>query len=297
MRALSRLQGSVICQSVADIEIADKLAPRARQFVVFGAIVASMMAASPEARAQNRGPLNPSNCAGVGMTVGGAAGSQVSNKNTNRIIGAALGALGGAAAGHWLCSPSEERSRQGANRDSSYERAANFGLDPSQRQRMNSVEDTSGRGVDRLPPKAPLSLGMRTELDRMAQVAIDAKYAWKKALFDTQAAQNGRMGQIPASVIEREQLARSDFDASRSQFSSLVAKLNNGGDGLQPVAVGRYIEVSAALLELSTDKRTTFELINRMDNQLQNESPAYREETQAAQVARENRQQGRVAMR
>ncbi|MCZ8255001.1 MAG: hypothetical protein O9327_04975 [Polaromonas sp.] len=296
MRALSRLQASVICQSVADEEVANKLAPRARQFVVFGAMVAAMLAATPEARAQSNGPLNPSNCAAVGMTVGGAAGSQVSNKNSERIIGAALGALGGAAAGHWLCSPSEDRSRMGAGRDSSYDRAANYGMDQNQRQRMVSVEDRTGRGVGPSAPKAALGLNERAELDRMAQGAIDAKYAWKKSLFDLQSAQNGRSGPLPAGLVEREQLARQDFDAARNQFSIVVAKLNNGTEGMPPKAVGRYIEVSAALLELSTDKRTSFDLINRMDNQLQNESMAYREETQAAQASREQRM-NRVGMR
>lgn len=295
MRALSRLQGTVIVQAVADQEVAEKLTPRARQFVVFGAMVAAMLAASPDARAQHNGPLSPSNCAAVGMTVGGAAGSQVSSKNSNRIIGAALGALGGAAAGHWLCSPSEDRSRAGVGRDSSYDRAANYGTTSYQPQRMNSVEDNSGRGVPRQAPKAALSLMERNELDRMAQEAIDAKYAWKKALFDVQTAQNGR-GNMMANALEREQMARGDFDSARNQFASVVAQLNNGAEGQPPKAVGRYIEVSAALLELSTDKRTTFDMINRMDNQLQNESMAYREQTQAAQANRENRSQ-RVVLR
>lgn len=296
MRALSRLQASVICQSVADEEVANKLAQRAREFVVFGAMVAAMLAASPDARAQSNGPLNPSNCAAVGMTVGGAAGSQISNKNSNRIIGAALGALGGAAAGHWLCSPSEDRSRAERNRDSSYDRAANYNPDFNQRQRISSVEDNSGRGIGRAAPKSALSLNERAELDRMAQEAIDAKYAWKKSLFDLQSAQNGRSGPLPAGLVEREQLARQDFDAARNQFAIVVAKLNNGNDGMPPKAVGRYIEVSAALLELSTDKRTSFDHINRMDNQLQNESMAYREETQAAQASREQRS-SRVVLR
>lgn len=260
MNALSRLQAAVIFQAAEDESIASKLTSRAKTMIVFGVLVAAGLA-SQDAHAQ-QGPLTPSNCAGVGMTVGGAAGAATGKTNTQHIIGAALGALGGAAAGNWLCSPKSTRSQ-----DSSYANAANYGY--------GNGGGNPSYAVERQSPRAPLSFSEREHLDGLSKGAIDAKYEWKKSLYmiDQARAQNNQMAFN--SARETESQARQSFEQRRAAFATTVAKLNNGAEGIEPRAVGRYIEISAALLELNTESRMSYQMLEARDNEMKSRSQAY----------------------
>lgn len=263
MKALSRLQSSVICQAVESDAVAAKFTARARTYVAFGALVASALMAQG-AHAQ-QGPMSPGNCAAVGATVGGVAGSQYGNTNARNAIGAALGALGGAAAGYWLCNPSPARSQ-----DSSYNAAANYG------------SGDAGAMVERQSPKQSLSFSERERLDELSRKAIDAKYAWKAALWEVeQSRQHGNKASMP-TTMEREAQTRSDFERSRHAFATTVSRLNTGAGGEAPRAVGRYIEVSAALLDMPTDRGVSFHMLESRDRQLQDRSPAYLQEAERA---------------
>lgn len=262
MKALSRLQSSIICQAVESEAVASKFTTRARTYVAFGALVATALMAQG-AHAQ-QGPISPGNCAAVGATVGGVGGSQYGNTSAKNAIGAAIGALGGAAVGYWLCDPSPARSK-----DSSYNQAANYG------------SGNGGDVIERQSPKQALSFSERERLDEMSRKAIDAKYAWKASVWDVeQARQHNKAGMT--SALERESQARADFERSRHSFATTVGRLNTGANGEAPRAVGRYIEVSAALLDLSTDRGVTFQQLESRDRQLQDQSPSYLQEAQRA---------------
>lgn len=263
MKALSRLQSTVMFQAAGIEQVASKMTDRAKTLVVFGALVAASLAAtSGDAHAQSQ-VLTPGNCATVGGTVGGLAGSQAGRTNLQNAVGAALGALGGAAAGHWLCS-AKERSQ-----DSSYSNAASYGM-------------SGGAKVDPSTPKAALSITERERLDEMSKAAIDAKWKWKKSLWEVDQARNSGFQARIQSAMEAESQARQNFDRTRGSFSSTVAKLNNGADGAAPRAVGRYIEISASLLELTTEARVSYQMLEERDMKMQERSPAYKEAADAA---------------
>lgn len=256
MKALSRLQSTVMFQAAGIEDVAKKMSERARTLVVFGALVASAMAAMPNA-AQAQ-VMTPGNCATAGATVGGLVGSQAGKSNLQNAVGAALGALGGAAAGHWLCSPSER------SKDSSYDNAASYGM-------------SGGAKVDPSVPKQPLSITERERLDEMSKAAIDAKWKWKKSLWEVDQARKSGFGARVNSALEAESQARQSFDRARGSFASTVARLNTGGEGAAPRAVGRYIEISASLLELSTETRVSYQMLEERDMRMQERSPAYKE--------------------
>ena len=272
MKALSRLQSTVMFQAVEVEEVAAKMNGRAKTMVSFGVLVAAALAAQG-AQAQ-QGPMSPSNCAAVGATVGGLAGSQIGNSNTKHAIGAALGALGAGAAGYWLCSPKPARSQ-----DASYASAANYGQASGNGNGSGSGNDT---GIERQEPKAPLSYSERERLDQMSKEAIDAKWVWKKALWEVDRAGQRNFAPGVQSAKEREAEARQNFEEKRAVFATTVARLNNGFEGSPPRAVGRYIEVSASLLELTTESRVTYQMLEARDRQMQERSPAYHEEANRA---------------
>lgn len=263
MKALSRLQSTVMFQAAGIEEVANKMTERAKTLVVFGVLVAASLAATTgNAKAQSQ-VLTPGNCATVGGTIGVLVGSVAGKTNLQSAVGAALGALGGAAAGNWLCSP-KERSQ-----DSSYNHAANYG--------MSGVVK-----VDPSTPKVALSITERERLDDMAKTAIDAKWKWKKSLWEVDQARNAGFQARVQSALENESQARQDFGRARGSFATTVAKLNNGGDGAAPRAVGRYIEISASLLELTTEARVSYQMLEERDMKMQERSPAYKEAADAA---------------
>ncbi|MEJ6002708.1 hypothetical protein [Paucibacter soli] len=264
MKALSRLQNTVLFQAVEIEEVSSKFVARAKTLVAFGVLVAVALA-SQGAHAQQQGPLTPSNCAMVGTTIGGVLGAASGKTNVQQIVRGALGALGGAAAGNWLCSPKPARSQ-----DSSYAQAANYGYGSNQ---------PGGYAVERQSAKAPLSFSERETLDGMSKGALDAKYEWKKALWQVdqagQRANGNRNNPGLQSALENEAQARRDFEQRRAVFATTVAKLNNGAEGIEARAVGRYVEISGAMLELSTDNRVSFQMLEARDNQLKAQSQAY----------------------
>lgn len=270
MKALTRLQNSVLFQAAENDEVASKMTLRAKQFVTFGVLVAAALA-SQGAHAQNQ-VLTPSNCATVGATVGGVSGAASGKTNVQQVVWGALGALGGAAAGNWLCSP-KTRSM-----DSSYENAARYGMG-----------DGHGVEVDRQAPKMSLSITERDRLDEMSGAAINAKYAWKKSLFDIdQASQRGFSAGVNAAR-EQEAINRAEFERARGAFASAVARLNAGADGNPPRAVGRYLEISASLLELDTNSRVSYQMLEERDTMLKGRSPAYSLEADRVGRMRANR--------
>jgi hypothetical protein len=258
MKALTRLKSTVMFQAAGVEEAASKMTDRARTLVAFGVLVAAALAAAPNAAHAQSSILTPGNCATVGGTIGGLVGSQAGKTNVSNAIGAALGALGGAAAGNWLCSPSER------SQDSSYSHAANYGVD-------------GGTKVSPSTPKQALSITERERLDDMAKSAIDAKWAWKKSLWEVDQAKSSGFGARLNSAMEAESQARQTFDQERGKFSTTVAKLNNGVDGAAPRAVGRYIEISASLLELTTEAKVSYQMLEARDMKMQERSPAYKE--------------------
>lgn len=268
MKALLRLQGAIIVQAAQHEDVAERFSQRAKQFVACGAIGLAAIA-SGNVQAQ-QGPLTPSNCAAVGATVGGTVGYATPKNDAARIVGAALGGIAGATAGNWLCSPKQ------AMRDSSYDRAAGYG-----------IADGS-TGVDRSNPRAALSISERERLDDMSVAAINAKSNWKRALWNVDQARAGGNQTSLSAALESEAEARNAFETKRASFSTIVAKLHQGSGG-EPRAVGRYLEISAALLELNTESRVSYQMLQSRDELQQQRSPAYATEVERAAAARRNR--------
>lgn len=263
MKALARLQSAVLFQAAETESVAAAMSQRARQFIAFGVLLAASVAAT----SAHADVLTPSNCAIAGSTVGGLVGSTAGKSNVQHSVGAVLGALSGAAAGAWLCAPSER------SKDSSYNNAANYGVNAS------SVQ------VGRSMPKAPLSITETDALNQMSKDAIDAKYEWKHSLWNIDHAKAQGFSAGVEAGLQAEAVARQAFESKRVAFSTTVAKLNNGVEGTTPKAVGRYIEISASLLELSTESKVSYASLEAKDAAMQQRSPAYHEE--ADRVARQ----------
>lgn len=258
MKALTRLKSTIMFQAAGVEEAAAKMTDRAKTLLTFGVLVAAALTAAPGSAHAQSSVLTPGNCATVGGTIGGLVGSQVGKNNAASVIAATLGALGGAAAGNWLCAPSERST------DSSYSHAANYGVD-------------GGTKVGPTTPKQSLSITESERLDEMAKNAIDGKYSWKKSLWEVDQAKSSGFGARVNSALENEAQARQAFDQARGKFATTVAKLNNGADGGPPRAVGRYIEISASLLELTTDSKVSYQMLEARDVKMQERSPAYKE--------------------
>ena len=265
MKALSKLQGRIVVQAAAHDSVVEKFSERARALIAASAL-AVLAVSSGGAHAQSNEVLKPSTCAMVGATVGAAGGAAAGSQNYARVILGALGGLGGAAVGDWLCSKDEKA------KDSSYERAEGYGG-----TRVDAKD-----GVGKSTPKVALSISERERLDEMSGGAIDAKAAWKRALWDIQVARNGGNQAALTTAMESESTARHSFETRRAVFATAVAKLHNGSEGMEPRAVGRYLEVSAALLELDTESKVSYATLAAKDDALMNRSAAYNQETQRA---------------
>lgn len=262
MKALSKIQSTVMFQAAELDDAASKFSQKAKAFVAFGALIAAVLV-SQGAQAQ-QSPLTPSNCAVAGSMVGGAIGANMGNSNVAHIAGGVLMALGGAAVGNWACSPNTP------SRDASYNNAANYGNGGNQKQ-----GNQSGFAVDRQAVKTPLSINERDFMDNLSKEALDAKYTWKKALWGADQASQKNSGPAMQTALETEAQARQEFEQKRDNFSTTVAKLNNGVAGVEPRAVGRYIEISAALLELSTKSKVSYQMLESRDNAMKQQSQAY----------------------
>jgi len=258
LNALQRLQSAILFQAAGDDDVVAKMTDAAREFIALGAIAVVAAAANP-AHAQT-GPLTPSNCATAGAGIGGVLGSTLPKSSAGRAVGAIAGALAGAAAGYAACSP-EQRPR-----DSSYSSAERYGLPGGADQYA---------GLDRRTPKADLSISERARLDQLSKDALDAKVAWKKSLWEVDQARDRGFAAAVTAAMEGEAQARHRFESQRSAFSTTVARMHAGGDGFEPKAVGRYLEISASLLELSTETRTSYRALQQRDEALMARSPTY----------------------
>lgn len=256
MSALARLQAAILCQAAQDEEVAQRLTQNARNFVIAGAVaVLSVIAANP-AQAQNR-ILTPANCAMAGQRVGDLLGQGMAKTNDGRAIGGVLGALAGAAIGNTACSPSQ------TPRDSSYNNQYGSGANaPSYAVGPQSAKD-------------PLSISERDLLDGLQLAAVDAKREWKRSLWQIDQAHNAGNSAGVQAALELEAQARQEFQQRRMEFVSVVEKLNRGAGGMEPKAVNRYLETSAALTQLRTDTKVSYQSLNVRDMQLQQQSQAY----------------------
>jgi len=120
----------------------------------------------------------------------------------------------------------------------------------------------------------PLSSAEAARLDQMTSEVIAKKQAWKDALH----AQVG--GANNTETVEATRLA---FEADRKAYSLLVMRLSQGaqkGAGAQvaPRDVTRYLQVSASLLELPTQRSVTWKQMAQADLNLQVRNPAYNAE-------------------
>lgn len=276
MSALARLQASILVQAAESEDVAARLSSRAREFIAVGALaVVALMAANP-AQAQNR-ILTSSNCATAGEAVGRALGGDQTNQ-VRHIVGGTIGGLLGAAMGGAAC-----EQRQPA-RDSSYSQGNYYGGGAP-------VVPRDSVAVGPQTSKAALSYSEREHLEGLATSAIDAKYAWKKSLWEIDQAQmrGNRAGVIAG--MEREAEARTEFNAKRMSFARTVALMHNGAEGMEPRAVGRYLEISSALMELSTEAKVSYQSLLARDNMLQQRSQTYAEAANQAASTREARAQ------
>jgi outer membrane lipoprotein SlyB len=260
VKALSKLQGSIIVQAAADDSVVAKFNSRARMYVTFGALVLAAIAAQP-AHAQNQ-VLTPSNCAAAGAAIGGAAGAMSSNNGNKQMMVGILGALGGGAAGAWLCSPKT------ISRDQSYEMATTFG----------GANPNLGM-VDKSTPKMALSISEQERLDALSAEALGAKVEWKRALWSIRNAEEANNRLARNTAVESESVARQNFEQKRAAFATVVARYNAGSENSPPRAVNRYIEISASMLELDTKSRTSYDMLAAKDQSLIERNPAYGQET------------------
>lgn len=266
MTALARFQAAIICQAAESDRVAPSLSQRARDFVAGGVLVACATIAANPAQAQNP-VLTPSNCALAGQRVGNVIGEATPTSSAGKAIGAVLGALAGAAAGQAACAP---------QRDSSY------GADVRTQQ--------VSYGVGPQETKSQLSPYEREQLDALALAAIDAKFAWKKALWEIdQAYMAGGRSMMSEGLKEHEGEARAAFDLARREFTNTVVRLNNGAGGTEPRAVGRYLEIAGGLMELNTRTVVSYQSLNARDAQLMASSQAYASMTNAATATRPSR--------
>ena len=260
MKALSKLQSSIVVQATADESVASKFNARARMYVAFGALVMGAMSATP-ALAQNQ-VLTPGNCAAAGAAIGGVAGTMSSNNGNKQIIMGIIGGLAGGATGAWLCAPKT------ISHDQSYEMATTYG----------GANPNLG-AVDKSTPKMALSLSERDRLDALSADALGAKVEWKRSLWNIRNAEEANNRLARNTAVETESEARQNFEQKRAAFATVVARLNAGSDNSPPRAVNRYIEISASMLELDTQSRTSYDMLASKDQSLIERNPAYGAET------------------
>lgn len=127
-----------------------------------------------------------------------------------------------------------------------------------------------------------LSSAEKQRLDAYTRDVLDKKVAWKSALYGT----DGK-GADPAAVAA----AQAEFEAARKEYAVVVYRLAAGSQAegkaaVSPRDVSRYLEVSASLLELPTQRGVTWQQVVKADTKLENESPQYSAEVAKANDAR-----------
>lgn len=306
MKALEKLQSAIFFQA-AEHEPAKKLmSTKARDHVVATAIVmgaALLAGVTGDAKAQ-QSPVNPSSCQYAGAAVGGILGAAVGKNSTSRSVGAVLGALGGGAAGYYGCGGGQQQQQQNAQQNNGQpfipqqfqqhyqNQQPTYG---SPQQRTYPVENVDGQ-----PPRqvqgyqqvgyqqqaraaglplnaAPLSSLETEKLEMLSQQALDAKVAWKRSLVRIQESQGGQLNVANArpDLAAAESEARADFISSRTQFATVVTRMAQGTQQMPPKAVGRYLETSAALMELPVRGVVTYQVLEMADRQQELRSPTY----------------------
>lgn len=304
MKALEKLQSAIFFQA-AEHEPAKKLmSTKARDHVVATAIVmgaALLAGVTGDAKAQQT-PVNPSSCQYAGAAVGGILGAAVGKNSTARSVGAVLGALGGGAAGYYGCGGGEVQKQQNVQQNNGqpfipqqfqqqYQNQQPTHGSPSQRTYpVESVDGMPPRpaqgyqqvvhqsAANRLPlHAAPLSSLETEKLDMLAQQALDSKVAWKRVLVKIQESQGGQLNVSRArpDLVAAESETRADFINARTQLATVVTRMAQGNDQMPPKSVGRYLETSAALMELPVRGVVTYQVLEMADRQQELRSPSY----------------------
>lgn len=334
MKALLKLQSSIIVQSAQHEPVVSKFHSRAKAFVALAAVAAAALASDPSAA---QGVMTPSACAAVGATIGAISGATLPRNDAAKAALAALGALGGAAAGNWACEsapatappaqpvyqapPPVQRAPQpgfqqypvqpavqpmspqyqrvvSVNGQGGY-RGAMTAAGPQSAQQLgqpvgrvigSAPAETPAQLAGFLPPvqRMPLSTTERGTLDSLAADTLDAKADWKNALLKVDEARAQGKKAAAGTVdgaIDAELRARMNFEMKRLNFTKTVNRLHNGVGG-EAREVGRYMEISGALLELDTESRISYGMLQARDRVLQAHSQAYAEEVARASMKR-----------
>lgn len=267
MSALAKLQTSVVFQVAADEKVASEMSKTTRSFIAATALVfAASMAASGDVKAQsqNPGPITPSNCAYVGGGIGGIVGTMSGKTSWEaRSLGAALGAFGGAVAGHYLCAPRDEAPKQVSAPQYQQYRQQDF----APQSNRGTVE---GAYVSTSQNMVSLSNTERARLDQMSQSAMEAKFRWRQSLRDKEIT-------IPGGFAD-EASARSDFETQRNRLALVVTQMSRGTTSMEPREVSRYLEVATALMEIPTHRGVTYQAVIQADQTLETKMPGYRAE-------------------
>lgn len=272
MTALSRLQASVLFQLAADETVANEMSKTTRNFIAATALVFAASISAPgnvNAQQQNPGPLTPTNCAFVGGGIGGVVGAMAGKTSWEaRTLGAAIGAFGGAVAGHYLCAPKEEAQKPAA--------VAPLYQQPRQQEYVPQPRKEVIQGAYVAGPQAlqPLSTTEGTRLDQLSQRAMEAKFRWRQSLRDKEKGLPG--------AAEGEGSARTEFETERNRFATVVNQMSRGTSSLEPREVSRYLEVAAALMELPVQRGITYQAVVQMDQSLEVKLPGYRAEIDRA---------------
>lgn len=131
--------------------------------------------------------------------------------------------------------------------------------------------------VARAASKAMLSISERERLDGLSAQALQARSAWMKSLYNVDQARAGENRAGLTAALETESEARQAYESKRATFTTTVCRLYQGAGG-EPRAVDRYLEVAAALPELDSEARVSYQMLQSRDEALQVRSQAYAQE-------------------
>jgi hypothetical protein len=332
VKALLKLQSSIIVQSAEHEPVVNKFHARAKTLIAIGAVMAAALASDPSAA---QSVMTPSACAAVGATVGAIGGATLPKHAAAKAALAAIGALGGAAAGNWACSPPPAASspeqpvyeqpqqvhgpqtpvyQQFPPPPPQYQRDNDYGQHvvyvdgqgsyrgpsmPSSQPLGQPVGQAVGSMIDSSPVAAPaqmagfesavqrmpLSTTEREWLDALSSDTLDAKASWKSALWKVDQARVHGNSATVNGAIDAELRARMDFEMKRLNFTKTVNRLHNGVSG-EARDVIRYMQISGALMELDTESRISYEMLQSRDQALQARSQVYAEEVWRSSMKR-----------
>jgi len=229
----------------------------------------------------------------VGGGVGAIAGGMVGKTSWEmKALGTAIGAFGGAVAGHYACSTKDEpepatQPRQNTDRvypsqQTQYEPIGQTGavypsrapaqVQPQQQPQLRMIPMSSAEYDAKVNPNgrtglatanvapahgtsaAPLSISETANLDSMLNGVEAAKNEWKKNL---------ELKDRGIPVSDDAQLR--DFESQRTRFAAVVTKLAQGGQTTSPRQVSRYLEAACANMEIPTHRGVTYQQVVSAD--------------------------------